>query len=286
MSLFSERKCLTKVRTQIQVESMDERLKNRLWNTLDACYWSNEHGEPNIVRKPSPYMISCLTLLWGDYFKQPVDIIHGWWSDIFAVLRSRYIRLQWYEVYDLIEFVANNFPNKEENKKFMQACNSVLEGELSAYRFIDGRITEITSKQEIAEVEQAINSPVAIVNTHLQGALALFSDRQSPDYRNSIKESISAVEALCRLITKNPNATLGDALNAIERQTGGTIFHPALTSAFHKLYGYTNDADGIRHALKDEKVKADFDETKFMLVTCSAFVNYLISKATKAGIKL
>src|SRR5208283_1679478 len=136
MSSFSVRKGFTKVRTQIQVESMDERLKNRLWNTLDYYYWSNEHGEPNIVRKPSPYMITCLTVLWNDYFKEPVDKIYGWWSDTFAVLRSKYIRLQWYEVYDLIEFVANNFPNKDVNEKFVQACNSVLESELSAYRFV------------------------------------------------------------------------------------------------------------------------------------------------------
>lgn len=111
------------------------------------------------------------------------------------------------------------------------------------------------------------------------------SDKTSPDYRNSIKESISAVEAICKLIAKKQNTTLGDALNIIERQ-GLIALHPSLKKAFSNLYGYTSDADGIRHALKDEKINADFDEAKFMLVACSTFVNYLISKAAKADVKI
>ncbi len=61
--------------------------------------------------------------------------------------------------------------------------------------------------------------------------------------------------------------------------------HPALKKAFDSLYGYTSDADGIRHALLDEP-NLDSEDAKFMLVSCSAFINYLISKSSKAGIKL
>lgn len=38
-------------------------------------------------------------------------------------------------------------------------------------------------------------------NIHLTKALSLLSDRNKPDYRNSIKESISAVEATCKSLT-------------------------------------------------------------------------------------
>jgi len=51
------------------------------------------------------------------------------------------------------------------------------------------------------------------------------------------------------------------------------------------IYGYTNDEGGIRHSMLDE-AKVDFEDSKFMLVACSAFVNYLIMKTEKAGIKL
>jgi hypothetical protein len=51
--------------------------------------------------------------------------------------------------------------------------------------------------------------------------------------------------------------------------------HPALEAAFTKLYGYTSDAKGIRHALLDDDEVVTFEEAKFMLVACSAFINYV-----------
>ena len=54
--------------------------------------------------------------------------------------------------------------------------------------------------------------------------------------------------------------------------------HPALLDSFEKLYGYTSDGDGIRHALTEDGKEVDFNDAKFMLVTCSAFINYLIGK--------
>jgi len=61
--------------------------------------------------------------------------------------------------------------------------------------------------------------------------------------------------------------------------------HPSLKQGFEKLYGYTSDDDGIRHALLDE-ANLDMEDARFMLVSCSAFVNYLVVKAQKAGISL
>jgi hypothetical protein len=46
------------------------------------------------------------------------------------------------------------------------------------------------------------------------------------------------------------------------------------------LYGYTSDTHGIRHALKDDS-QPNAEDAKFMLVSCSAFVNYLVEKAQK-----
>ena len=53
--------------------------------------------------------------------------------------------------------------------------------------------------------------------------------------------------------------------------------HPK--SAFEKLYGYTNNPDtGIRHALIDDTNIPTSAEATYMLVTCSAFINYLNTK--------
>ncbi|WFN59167.1 MULTISPECIES: hypothetical protein [unclassified Synechococcus] len=146
-----------------------------------------------------------------------------------------------------------------------------LARENSAYRFVEGQIAEITSKAEIEAVEMAIEAagPYAGVSSHLTSALALMSDRTSPDYRNSIKESICAVESLAKQIAKKPSATLGVVLNELERTHA---LHPALKSAFSSLYGYTSNAQGIRHAPLDEPTLSKSD-ARFILVCCSALVN-------------
>lgn len=135
----------------------------------------------------------------------------------------------------------------------------------------------ITSPVEIDEIEQAIDASknIEAVNSHLKTALKELADRENPVYRNSVKESISAVEAICKFYTKNDKATLGDALSELEKS--GTI-HPALKKSFSALYGYTSDSSGIRHSLIDNDRQVDFHEAKLILVTCTAFINYLLSK--------
>ena len=89
-----------------------------------------------------------------------------------------------------------------------------------------------------------------------------------------MKESISAVEALCRIIEEDPNTTLGRLLNRLEEEEG---LHPKLNKGFTALYHYTSEADGIRHGLTDNST-VGYDDAIYLLVTCSAFVNYLIAK--------
>jgi hypothetical protein len=216
---FSERKGLKKARTEIQVNSMDEALRNRLWNVLDYYYWRRCSLEYDEI---TGEMGSFLNKLWHNYFKEPVDTIsdYGSWEEALENIRERYFELQWFEVYDFLEFVADNFPDEDANQRFTKTCNDVLEKELSAYRFVGGLITQVTSETEISTIEESLESPLKTVNAHLENALRLMSDRKSPDYRNSIKESISAVEAICRVIAQDDKATLGKALDKIEKKIG------------------------------------------------------------------
>jgi len=58
----------------------------------------------------------------------------------------------------------------------------------------------------------------------------------------------------------------------------GLDIHPALKKAFSNLYGWTSDDAGIRHPKSKEPLSCDEPEARYMLVTCSAFINYLIAK--------
>jgi hypothetical protein len=279
---FSERKGFKSVKNKIQDNFIDSDLKNSLWTALVESYWSYVYFNPHTITSAYDF----ITKIWIDYFKNPLDSLPSNGPGIITIIRKYFFECPWYEVYDFIEFAANNHEIETTNKSFMERVNYFLEKEVSAYRFVGGKITEITSPEEISEIEEALEKDfLKPVNAHITTALKHLSDRESPDYRNSIKESISAVEALCRIITKNPKATLGDALGEIKKQ-GKVVLHPALESAFDKLYGYTSDEKGIRHSFYDGVQDIKFEDAKFMLVSCSAFVNYLTVKCSEAGIKL
>lgn len=287
MKSFSQRKGLKPVKSVMQANSMDDDLRNGLWNALVTHYWNRiEPHEHNIFLHYSDRNVEILCeRIWLYYFKKPIDdTLSRNWGYVYDIIKSNFFNCKWDEVYNFIEVVANHYPEKTENSKFMDCCNSILQNELSAYRFVEGQITQMTSEQEIAEVDEALKEAPDPVKTHLETALKLSADRKSPDFRNSIKESISAVEAICKIITSNPKADLGQCLKTIKIK-GSVDLHPALEKAFECLYGYTSDAEGIRHALLEES-NLDFEDAKFMLVSCSAFINYLKSKSAKAGIKL
>ena len=151
----------------------------------------------------------------------------------------------------------------------------MLARELSGFRFIGGVFTNITTEQEVEMLaKETDDKNFPAVSSHLKRALTLMSNREHPDYRNSIKESISAVESLAKIITNMPKATLGDALKTLERSNQ---IHSALKDSFLKLYGYTSDEGGIRHAMLDEP-NLTVDDAKFFLLSCTSFTNYLKSK--------
>ena len=107
---------------------------------------------------------------------------------------------------------------------------------------------------------------------HLANALEFLSDRENPDYPNSIKESISAVEAVAKEITGR-ETDLANCLKVMDLD-----LNKQFKTAMINMYGWTNKEDGIRHGHTGEELKTSFEEAKYMLVTCSAFVNYMIAK--------
>lgn len=279
---FSERYGHKPVKDIIQLESIDSELKNGLWSLLQIHCWNKIKPSSGSYGGTEYYITSDINQehfglcqrMWFNHFKRPLDNLHHDWDSVLREIREIFYKFKWYEIYDFIEFVANNYEDLKWKNNFCSHCNSLLEREMSAYRFLDGVITKITEKEEIQAIQTAIDSNPNPVITHIRRALELLSDRDSPDYRNSIKESISSVESLVGLSVQTKGRTLGHLLKQLESDNS---LHPALTSAFSKLYGYTSDEGGIRHALMDADSN-DFHDAKFMLVACSAFTNYINGK--------
>ena len=269
MKSFSERYGYTQPK-QIQRESMDEDLRNSLWN---------------MFIKEFQYELENFTdLTWRVFLKKPADELPktGNWTsnkhiDV-KLLKKILLDYEWYKVLDFLQFI-NKALDRYERERFTRFCNAIFKLECSAYRFVNNLIIEITSEEEIKEIETAIDSPIEEIKEHIKLALGHLSRREKPDYRNSIKESISAVECAYRKITGEN--TLGKALNKLESK--GIELNAQFKDGLEKIYAYTCGEEGIRHAIMD-KTDIEPEDARFMLIICSSFVNYIIEKAQKAGL--
>lgn len=275
MALFSQRKGFKPIRETVQFEKMDEPLRNVIWNCFHT-HVIQRRGFLDVAR--NSFTLSYGEIhqfadsFWSQFLKKPIDSRPQNQDDIYNELRHGFFRFDWYEVYDFVEFVVSNV---SETTNFQHTLNFALETEMAAYRMAHGKIVEITNPTELNAVDVALSqSDFPGASQHLKRVLELVSDKHKPDARNSIKESISAVESAAKTIAQTPKATLEDAIKVLERN--GNL-HPSLKAGLSKLYGYTSDEGGIRHAMLDESnlTKAD---ALFFLVTCSAFINYLKSK--------
>lgn len=194
---------------------------------------------------------------------------------------NKYIceRCEWYKVYDFIEYYLDYCIGKYTVATIIGEFNKVLEDERTGYHIIDGIVTPITNSTEIDAIEKALTNSPDHVAQSVKKALKLFSDRETPDYNNAIKEMITAVEALCCTIVEGGEDTLGKAINKFADY--GIVLHDNLTVAIKNLYKYTCNEDGKRHG-GTTFVESDVEDARFMLVTCSAIINLLMVKWEKS----
>jgi hypothetical protein len=298
MGRFSESIGVSHPRTVIQVNDMDTALRNALWNVVQPTFLS---GAASVAGDAiMPYR-----KLWDEFFHSPVDTLPLMADAARAQVRAWYFdTAQWWQVYDLLQFAADYYSDekpsqavsqlarglripgerKSPRELFTAKCNAVLEREMAGYRFVGGTLVPLSDDAQAAAISAAMNATshdsFAPARNHIVVALRLLGDRQNPSYRNVIREAVSAVEAVAKVLAGRPNATLGDALKRIDGAVG---VHAALNQGFQKIYGYTSDADGIRHALSEEE-QLQQEDALFMLVSCSAFISYLVAKAIRAGI--
>jgi len=272
---FSQRAGIKPIREAFQIDSMDNALRNSLWNYCRTNVFIRRRYTGKRWELREDY--SLLSEIWTKFLYQKyIDIDYTNARTFIEEYSGYFSEKEWYEVYDLLEFVMKKQnTNKSEQEIHISKINKILEREMSAYRFIGVQITQINAQAEIDSINEAQNNSIA--RAHIQTAIDLLSDRINPDYRNSIKESISAVEAICREITGA--SSLGNALKEIEKKALFEI-NGQFKKGLEQIYAYTNDGStGIRHSLLNDSVEIECADAKFMLVICSAFVNYLTDRA-------
>lgn len=278
---FSQRIGKAPKAKELQIEGMDKELRNRLWNAFYMhilLVLKKNSGAYGILSYKDKHFIAGI---FHSFYKTRVDEVPNLYASVLDSFKSKFFSQEWYEIYDFLEYIINTISHNDEYDKeyLVDHLNMIFEEEFSGYRVVNNLVVPISNQVEIGEIEEALNfTSIEGVNIHLTNSLNKLSDKIYPDYRNSIKESISAVESVCRVFTGE--STLGKAFKKLE--TNEVYINQQLKSGFEKIYAYTNDKEsGIRHSIVEEFKNPDFEDAKYMLVACSSFVNYLVGKHNK-----
>jgi len=205
MQKFSQRHGYSPLVNAFQREAVDEPLRTKLWNILNIAIWDDYAPFEYRLKEKSERITQLVRRLWFNFLNRDLDSLPEFRPDYgergaYGVFKKYFFTCQWYEVYDFLEEIVTD---KSEllSTKAREWINGELEIHNSAYRFVGEQIAEITNETEIGAIEEGLSDADAPARAHLATALRMLSDREAPDYRNSVKESISAVEAACRQVT-------------------------------------------------------------------------------------
>jgi hypothetical protein len=262
---------------QIGLREMPRDLRVALWNTFQHWIFSESLLPGQSSSDAARHVFS--------YLHWPADEVNLLsWSKNRDKLKEWFFVTSWDRVYSFVEWLphlirrgaAQQFNSRDHILRFargyMKDLDEALECEGSPYRLSDSQLVPIADQTELDEVARAMESPFAGARKQIAQAVTLLSMKPAPDYRNTIKESVSAIESALMEAT-GQSGDFKVLLDAFEKSHGN--LHPAFRRAVSSLYGWTSDETGVRHGIFGD-VNVEHADARFMLVTCSAFVNFLV----------
>jgi hypothetical protein len=110
-----------------------------------------------------------------------------------------------------------------------------------AFEFSNGVVNRRgrrNTQQQVARAQLVLGDPkLSAALEHFNKALNFFRDVSKPDYENSVKDAVCAVEATARVLFPSGGSTLGDVVKSITGSDAGQLPR-ALAQTFHGLYGF------------------------------------------------
>jgi hypothetical protein len=212
------------------------------------------------------------------------------WS-CWDALKCRITGLEWYQFYDFVEIVAMKVKEKEIDynaafdssrfESFLFPSYRQKVNELFSQHKIQWKLNEAGKLEtslpkdletRVSAIDSALQDKFEPARVHYSKARS-FILSPSKDPENSIKESVSAVESVCKTIYPNC-ATLGDSLKAMKKEK---LISPMLITVFEKFYAYTNAEPAVRHG-SDKMSGVDEMDAELALHMSAAFIRTIIAR--------
>lgn len=209
---------------------------------------------------------------WVRHDQRPIDEFDGFMDANVAILKS--ICYTW-DISRLFDFLTAAIRMPSGPKDLSDNLAWAFNESRMAYRIEDKTIWPAATIEEGETINRALAdlsaSEYGGARSHLKQAGSLLT---AGDWAGSIRESIHAVEGVAILI--EPGAkTLSAALKKLRNADRMNV---NLKEGLERLYAYTSDEKGIRHAKAFEETSVDQADAVYMLGACAAFVSFLIAR--------
>lgn len=274
---FSQAQGYEELPAPLKLEELSSEARTQIWNLL---YFSLKRCE----QRHEPYGAS-VNGAWERILRR-MHCFHDNralddWSRDFdknrRMLRDHIESAPFNHVFDRLQFIMRDrdcpLDFKSDLKRAFETCGLAYTIEKGPPPTILPAVTREEGVVLVQSLQSLRKAGLGGSATHLRNAAQEIINRDSAA---AIRESIHAVESVARQIDPKASKTLSPALKSLEKQ--GKL-HPALKDALSKLYGYTSDEQGIRHALLEKTTsKAGMNEAVFMLGACASFASYLWRK--------
>ena len=285
---FSQAEGLEPLPIYLDLGQMPDKFRNKIWAMLYELLSSIGIWKTTSVTRRHPV----IKYIWVDCLVKPLDQFDS--SDFIDTVKAIIFDAEYGKVFDFLElllrFIASG-PDRYGDSYaetviewLTQDINEVLVREKMAY-YLDTSESLSFIPQASQQEGETIRDALSILNdTGFKGPQScLFKASKAINdarFADAVHESISAVESIIKRISGNKKDSFNDALKKLEDNE--LLTHPALKKAFIRLYGYTSDEEGIRHALVFEsEANVGLEEALFMFGACASFCGYLCRKHTQ-----
>ena len=281
---FSQAEGLEKLPGPLKLGNVPHEFRVQVWSGIYAGMQDAvSYNMPSYPRFSQPWQ-GIVLMWWMFYFKRPLDEVP---HEEFVMQQIKGVIMQspYNKVFDLLTALVRY---KECPQGMPEFINRELRANQMAY-YLDTNGPPTFVPQSSPQEGEAVRAAMSVlVESDMVGArahlLKAAEEINGEKFADAVRESIHAVESVAKVISGQAHRTLGPAIKELqERQL---LTHGALAEGFIKLYGYTNDEKGIRHALQEEdKANVGQEEAVFMFGACASFCGYLCRKQAKMSAK-
>jgi hypothetical protein len=194
------------------------------------------------------------------------------WPRVFTFCERIYSRLltDAYTKLESLEYIR---------KYFSDEINQLLMEENMDYKFIDGQFERRGRAQTQKSIKKMgfvlSDSNLIEVRKHFNKAIKFFNQTLEPDYHNSVKEALCALECAIEICTgKDASNNFTKVMKELEGSTKEKIPAP-ISQSIQKIYAYRGSGQGVSHSAPKGYRVTEL-EAELVLNLIAAFITYIV----------